>query len=88
MLVAFGGGLKVRTEWEKITELCEVNSKIHLMGFGATQVFTFPPTKQIYTSDVTTCKCYNKRKKLILKYIIMMYIEIFIGKNTEVNNLL
>ena len=36
VLVAFGGGLKVRTEWGKITELCEVNSKIHLIGFGAT----------------------------------------------------
>ena len=64
VLVAFGGGLKVRTEWEKMTELCEVNSKIHLIGFGATQVYTFPPKKQIYTSDVTTCKCYNKRKTL------------------------
>lgn len=49
LLVASGGGVRVRTEWEKVRELSGVKARYtHRIG-GYTGVCIFKKNKQMYT---------------------------------------
>lgn len=89
LLVASGGGVRVRIEWVKVRELAGIKAIYthRIWGYTGTCIF-----KKISKCILKICACNyvnftTKERNQILKYIIM-YTEIFMGKYFDISNLL